>query len=709
VPAALVELPEPGLRILSDPTGAFSLRGLEPGQYAVVVQRMGFSSWTGEARVENGRVTTLRVTLADAPVAIAGVEVVASGALTTGPRVAAARFDREEIRRVGARTAGDVARRAPGVVVREDVAGGAQTISIRGSEPDAVLVLLDGVPMNDPVTGVADLSEVPASAVELITVLSGAQSARYGGRAQAGVVLIETRAPAPELEARLVGGSLDEWSAGGEAGASLGLITLGGGGQYRRIGGEFNFPRVPGVDETLRRRINADVEERGGFLTAGAHLAGGDLRVRAGVDALDRGIPGQGYAPSSAARQEMDRVRSSLGWRRSGERLSGAASLALVIQRARYLDPIPPFGRAYDDETRARSWEARAELGGAGAPGMPLLRSWGFGIDSRHQKVDATSLSADAPRHRSDAGGFSHAALGLTVGGWDAELSAQLRLDGGRPTTGETTASSAGGPAGEASVDWFASHAVGVLVTRGPLALHVSNRSGYSPPSLGDQFFREGVAVAPNPDLRAERIPSEWEAGALFSGRPAGLVDASFGARAFQGDIRGMIVWAPDFRFVWSPRNMDIRRRGFEAWGDMARANLRLSGSWTVASVTQDREDADGAQLAYRPRHTAQSSAVWESGRWQAGVTAFFTGTRYPAAAEINALDPFWTVSLDLSHERLLGRTLLDTSIHVDRLFNEKDSLIFGFPEAGRRIRLEARARFADLFRKPPARKPEGL
>ena len=56
-----------------------------------------------------------------------------------------------------------------------------------------MLVLVDGVPINSQITGEADLSRVSLEAVERVVVRTGAQSARYGGRALAGVVEITTR------------------------------------------------------------------------------------------------------------------------------------------------------------------------------------------------------------------------------------------------------------------------------------------------------------------------------------------------------------------------------------------------------------------------------------------------------------------------------------------------------------------------------------
>ena len=56
-------------------------------------------------------------------------------------------------------------------------------------------------------------------------------------------------------------------------------------------------------------------------------------------------------------------------------------------------------------------------------------------------------------------------------------------------------------------------------------------------------------------------------AGNRFTSATAtvGRIPVRLGASVFRGDIDGMIAWAPDYRFVWSPRNVDVRRRGVEA------------------------------------------------------------------------------------------------------------------------------------------------
>ncbi|HEX8907155.1 MAG TPA: TonB-dependent receptor plug domain-containing protein, partial [Longimicrobiaceae bacterium] len=210
VAAAAVELAGTSLAARTDGAGAFRLRGLEPGEYRVVVRRTGYAAREIAAVVRNGETLRLSISLEPLPVALEALRVEAEAEAAGGT------VGRAEIEGSGARTAAEVVERVPGVVVRGSGPTGARTVSIRGSAPDEVLVLLDGVALNDPVTGEADLSAVSAGGVERVTVLPGARTARYGPRAQAGVVLIETRAAAPRQALELSAGSLGEWSGGGE-------------------------------------------------------------------------------------------------------------------------------------------------------------------------------------------------------------------------------------------------------------------------------------------------------------------------------------------------------------------------------------------------------------------------------------------------------------------------------------------------------------
>ncbi|MFL5539739.1 MAG: TonB-dependent receptor plug domain-containing protein, partial [Longimicrobiaceae bacterium] len=553
---------------------------------------------------------------------------------------------------------------------------GAKTASIRGSAADEVLVLVDGVALNDPVTGEADLSAVPAGTIERITVLPGARTARYGARAVAGVVLIETRAAEARQAVELSAGTLGEWGARGEAGGALGRGAWSAGGGLRRVGGGFDYPRDVN-DPTIVRRTNDDLREWSAFGAGAAPLGGGELRLRGGWDGLDRGIPGQGHTPTVDARQEMGRGRASASWRRTSARSSLSLLLAGATQRVRFSDPLPPSGLPYDDTTRVRTAELRVE-GERALPETGLVRGVGAGVQAGVQHVDAGSLSPLAPRTRRDFGVFADARGGTTLARLPLSLSAVARVDRDGVTG-----------------DWFVSRSLSAGTAVGAVRVEIANRSSFSPPSLGDQFFREGVGVVANPDLRPERVPNEWELSASADAR-AGAAELTLSAAAYTGDVKGMIVWLPDFTFRWSPRNLDVDRRGADARLQAAfpAARLRLSGAWSIARITyvQDGEDS-GIQVAYRPEHSGLFTGEWSPGPWRAELAARYTGLRYPAPAKVNALPGFWSAEAGLSREWRAGGWTAVTAIDVDRLFGERESLIAGYPEPGRRVRFDLRLR----------------
>jgi len=668
VAAAAVELAGTAIAARTDGAGAFRLRGLEPGSYRVVIRRAGYALSDVAAEVRNGETARISISLQPLPVLLAGVTVTAEAAASGGT------VGRAEIEASGARTAADVVERIPGVVVRGSGPTGERTLSIRGSAADEVLVLVDGAALNDPVTGEADLSAVPAGSIERVTVLPGARTARYGPRAQAGVVLIETRAAAPRQALELSAGSLGEWSAGGEMGMAAGRTAWSAGGHLRRIGGGFDYLRDAN-DPTVIRRANDDLDEWSAFAAMSRPLLGGELRARAGWDALRRGLPGLGHTPSPDAREEMGRGRASLGWRRTGAGATLSALATGAAQRVRFADPAPPFGLAYDDTTRVRTGDLRVEAARVLAD-KGIVRTAGGGVDAGIQHVDAGALSADAPRTRHDLGAFAHAAGGISIARIPLSLSAEGRVDRDGVTR-----------------EWFASRALTAGAQAGALRVQVANRSSFSPPSLGDQFFREGVGVLPNPELRPERVPSEWEL-ATSLGMDLGGAGLTLAASGYTGDVKGMIVWLPDFAFRWSPRNLDVARRGVDARAEavVPAANLRLAASWSAARITyrQDGHDS-GIQVAYRPAHSGLLTAAWAPGPWRAELAARYTGLRYPAPAKANALPGFWSAGLGVSRGWRLGRWNAAGALSIDRIFDEKQSLIAGYPEPGRRVRFDLR------------------
>ncbi|MEE9208381.1 MAG: TonB-dependent receptor [Gemmatimonadota bacterium] len=673
VAGAAVVLEHLGLSAITDGSGMFLFRGVEQGRRQLTIRRLGYLPSGHDLEVRNGRAARPVVLLTPRPLNLAELDVQVDQLAMDGQSF----LDRETIESMGVRTADQLVEALPGVIVQRRGRGAAAAASIRGSGTNSVLVLLDGAPLNDPVSGVADLSLLPVGSIESLTVLRGSRSARYGARAQGGVIVIRSRSASLGLEGRLRTGALGEASGSADWGGALGGGQVSFGAEVRTFGGSFDFERPPEVGGGPARRGNADLTQGAVRTSLRSSLLGGDGRLTIGFESLDRGLPGRSFAPSDSARQSVDRGRVGVDWTRATSALSLSAVGFATRHSAHFIDPDPPLGLPYDDRTELRQLGGRVSAEGYVGE---RLRAIGGGLDIEHQRIDSQSLAGE-PISRTDVGVYVN--TGLTLFSRSRFGAPGLRLD-------LAIRADRDGIGGE----WQASHDAALFYSVHRTRIRISHRSSFSPPSLGDQFFREGVAVAPNPDLRAERVPGEIELGADVSGSVGGF-EFDLGAEAYSGNLNDMIVWLPDFRFVWSPRNIDVQRSGGAVWGEMRLPawGLRLAGQISRDRVTYDRPDSDTVQVVYRPRHSASLSADWAGSWLSIHLAARYLGLRYPVAAPLNGLPGFWSFELGASGEWQWSGWQIRPSLRLERLFDSKDTLIFAYPDPGRTASLEVRMR----------------
>ncbi|MGD2216461.1 MAG: TonB-dependent receptor, partial [Gemmatimonadales bacterium] len=114
---------------------------------------------------------------------------------------------------------------------------------------------------------------------------------------------------------------------------------------------------------------------------------------------------------------------------------------------------------------------------------------------------------------------------------------------------------------------------------------------------------------------------------------------------------------------------------------------------YSYARVTYDRPDDDTVQVMYRPRHSGSIGGRWAQRRWQIALDARYIGERYPVPAPLNALESYWTVDLRVRRSFDAGNWQITPMLAVDRLFDNDDSMIFGYPEPGRVLRFELAVR----------------
>lgn len=183
-------------------------------------------------------------------------------------------ISRQELDRSSGKTLGELLNTAVGTTVlgANNNPGTNQTISLRGSSSGNVLVLVDGIPVNDPSvnTNYFDLNLFSIDLIERIEILKGGQSTLYGSDAVAGVINIITRKSESKpfnMRSGITGGSYNTFKE-----------FVGLSGRTSKINYSINYTHLASdgfsaaYDSSGKKNFDDDGIDR--------HSAGGDLGIK---------------------------------------------------------------------------------------------------------------------------------------------------------------------------------------------------------------------------------------------------------------------------------------------------------------------------------------------------------------------------------------------------------------------------------------------
>ena len=570
----------------------------------------------------------------------------------------------------------DVLSRVTGIYVDQaGPAGGFMSMYLRGAENSHLLILLDGVKLNDPTTtrgSTYDLSAIDVNQIERIEVLRGPASAVYGGEALAGVVHFITRRTA-------VNGIEGSGYAamGGDDESSLGaLLNLGNGSLQAQLNAGHTESGERGDDATL----DLDTVSGSLRLVDNGWFTGGIFAAQ--VERDSTGFPDDSGGPRLAVNRELT-SRTSTD-RRYGADLSvgDISGLQLTLKAAEFrrqasddnaaIDagvrfPVPAFVTDTDFRRRDVAMALSKSYGTSGTfvAGAELANEDGQLDSVGDFFLDGSLQTLNFSLDRRTTAVFVEGRFPILSG-----LAAQIgvrhdRIDEDESSDSQTTP--------HLGLVWD--------LPGGSTTLKANFNKGFKPPS----FFALGFPLGANPDLKPERsrnadltlvrrIDSAGSALqlSLFRTRYEDLVD--FDSDTFTNINRGTIVVQgiePELRL-----QMD------EHW--------RVQASASLLNI----DERDGLQpLRNRPERKAAASVAYD---FAGGHTAFI-GLRYSG----DSLDrsnptgdirmPSFTV-VDAAGSLRFGA--LRVSLAIDNLFDKDYEQFVGFPAQDRRLRVELRGDF---------------
>jgi vitamin B12 transporter len=559
---------------------------------------------------------------------------------TPGARV----INRATIDQRGSVFAADILSDVPGLSVYRAGLGGVTSVRIRGASQDKSLVLVDGVPLNDPSqpAGGFDFAGFDLTDVERIETLSGPQSSLWGSDAIGGVIAFTSR-------------ELDGVRAGLETGSfdtRRGRLQVGRAGDRYALGAFVSHFESEGISAA------ASGTEADGFETTAWGLNGRyALNDRIGIDGrfrhADRFAELDGFGPVDT--EDTTDTTDRSGFVRLV--LTDLAGLdhritAAVSDIARVTDSA--FPSTYEGERRLWRWQADSR--GVG----PV--AYAFGIEREETEAFLNGYSA---------GLGVDSAFGTVR--WEPSerltLNLGLRHDSTDDFGGETT--------GRISAAWRPG---------GGLTLSGAFGTGFKTPGVS-QAVCDFCLVLPGtvtPPLVAEYA----KGGEIALGWRS--ADGRFGGRAtlYRLEVEDQIDGFFDsgtfeFYYVNIART---RTDGVELEGQaVLGAGFDLSVAWAWTDAVNE---TTGAAVPRVPEQAGSATLGWSGGRWSGALTVRAEGDMPDSGG---TRDGFVTANLNAARDLSDAVTL---TARVDNLTDETWQQLLGYGEPGRSGSVGIRLRY---------------
>lgn len=572
-------------------------------------------------------------------------------------------LDSQQIQTLNKRNLAGLLKTIPGVLVEEQGGpGGLTAVSIRGGEANFTVVLLDGVPVNDPTNfrgGGFDFANLNSSLVDRIEVVRGAQSAIYGSDALAGVINIITRRPQE-------GHNQEAYAEFGEDDFyNLGVSALGKVGQLEytlEVASRDDGDPVPGS-----KRESDSASLRLGWSPAERHSVSASYRY---LDGDRTSYPEQSGGPEYAASDELDESNYdeqvlALGWTAD---FTTAWRSTLTASRFEHdedysspgiapFDAVPP-NVAQTDFTRDQlQWLNTLQI----APDYQV----NIGADYRDEDGESkgyleffgSKLPTNFKLDRSTSGVFAD----VTSRPTDAMLlRASVRYDDPDDFDSET------------------SMQAGVKYTlQNGLSFSGNWGEAYKLPS----FFALGHALVGNPDLDPEQAES-WDLGLTWERGDSLLLSATY----FFNDFEDLIDFDDQAFINVNRKNVETSGVELQAqWSPLQALSLQSQATYTDLDV----KDEDTV-LTGRPEWTAGVVADWRfTARWSTVLDYRYTGeqwstSRYTGTDVSEELDDFHRVDWLLRWRPTLA---WQVQLSVDNLLDEDYETAVGFAAPERAFR----------------------
>ncbi len=681
-----------GYGAATDANGYFNIENLFAGEYQIQVSYAGYKSET-RANIIVAKDVPVTLFFKLMPhIATAAEIVVEADRETDQSTKISISITADDIEKSSARTLGELLVQIPGISIIDEGAGsGRKRISIRGSNPNQVLVLLDGIPLNDPLTGEMDLNLIPVSIIESVSIKKGGNSAESGSGSIGGSVEITSRQEfLDEITIVANAGSFGAWGLQPSLSGKLHGVNYYAGYEIRTEKGDYPYSyQKPDGKIVADKRLNAGFKSGQYFVKLGFNNGVHKAAIQLNIFDSQRGLPGTVYFLTPYASADVTRKIFAGNYTYKTEQALLALQLSVHNNLSEYKnlwppDPplkyrtVPPYHTRYE----VTSYQGRLN----GSYKLLAQNQATIRLSYRRDIFSDENLMIPGldPVSETDNRQFGIA----LENNWDfpspewihrSRLLIAGRYDHIRflNTSGDRT-------------DEYFSPRIGILIGHhDDWILNFSANFGRSfrSPTFGDLFYQD-FRVRGNADLLPEKsIDLDIS---LNIGLPW-LQQPEFGITYFRQNLENLIIWELGSFATWQPVNLNAFIDGWEytlQWDIWPQyLSMYIDYSLLNARDRSGRHTTNDKFLTYRPRHITKMEIEF---RYQPFTLQYFkriVGERYVTPANTVSLPGYTVDDVSLLAGFAAGNLDFVLKFMILNMFDARYEIIEHAPLPGRHWR----------------------
>ncbi len=690
IPDANIMLATTSLGAASKDGGFYFIENVPPGKYDIIVKVIGYETGVKEQVIVNEN-TAINFLLTPAAIQFDPIIVTAtlSDHLQSRVTVASEVITLPRLRESNGSTVGQVMESVGSVYFKSyDGIAGTQLASIRGSNVDQVVVMLDGLRLNTAQGGGVDLNLIPVSAVEKIEVVRGGHSALVGSDAIGGAIQLVSNE-----SIGLKGFSYGTNTTVGSFGAKtlnlfgsqkIGLLSAFV--NYSRVQSDGNFTyKAPGTAVKATRENN-DYQGDNLFLKTIA-----DLSPNHKFHVIFHNLQAEKGNAGSVNLNPFDNqpMLTPHARARVDRRLLSLKSENQLADRFRLEGQT--FYQAYDYHYKdPGGWTPTDDKHENSAFGLNLQGQFQLnktisltsGAEIRQDRLKSTKFKVD---DRNIQSFYGQAEIRLPISLFSLPMHwttiPAIRWD---------NYSDVG--------DQF-SPKLGMLITTGQatsLGFRGNIGNSYRVPTFDDLYWPDEIWVKGNPALKPETSTS-YDLGIFLSKKSSSCVQIE--ASYFNSSIDDLISWAADSLNIWQPMNIGKANiNGIETGLKIGLPaniiHLDIFYTWMNATDQTPNSVNRGKRLIYRPDNKLDILIGSKFAFFSANLNYSRVSKRYISTDNSQALSNYRLLNGNIGFIFPFAGFTFDTRLQILNMLNKSVYLYDGYPLPGREFRVSLGIRY---------------